>query len=150
MHFRLVLVELDRIERELRGGVTAKEFVDHCSSRIPISNARVYLLRLFKMNLARRRKDRSIGSTNHPYRYIVSKTGRKYIRYLDEGHFMREADVVERMNALIERREYDRAIQLYEESESLFFNQELKEIAREVHRLALELAIEALRRKRQS
>ncbi len=148
MNFRKVLIELNRIERKLGEGVTAEEFARHCSVNMPTQNARVYLLRLYKMNFARRRKDRSVGATNHPYRYNVSKTGRKYLEYLHNEHFYREEEIVETMMDLIDDEDFDQAIELYEDSKGLFFHKEMKMIAQGLYIFALEDALEELRRKK--
>ncbi|MEM3873361.1 MAG: hypothetical protein QXE05_12450 [Nitrososphaeria archaeon] len=82
-------MELNRIEKLVGGeGVSARIFADFCSVKMPVRNASVYLQRLYKMNLATRKKasdwDYSTTyRTKKPYMYKVSKQGHKYLLWLD-------------------------------------------------------------------
>lgn len=160
--YRKALRELDRIEQDLGEGVTAKEFTLHCSTHMPIENARVYLHRLFKMNLASRRKDYASRVTKTPYRYTISNQGRRRLSYLKkqgkgeiprvsrrtrrELDFFEQDDIVEYLEYLVIAGRYEEAIDwfatwrdgLTDEYELLFaqlhFHDAVQGLREEVHR----------------
>ncbi|MEM3844542.1 MAG: hypothetical protein QXU98_02380 [Candidatus Parvarchaeota archaeon] len=78
-------MELNQIEKFVGAEeVSARIFADFSSVKMPVRNASVYLQRLYKMNLATRKKasywDYSTTyRTKKPYIYKVSKQGHKYL-----------------------------------------------------------------------
>ncbi|MEM0124618.1 MAG: hypothetical protein QXF41_03710 [Candidatus Micrarchaeaceae archaeon] len=72
-------MELNRIEKLVGGeGVSARIFADFCSVKMPVRNASVYLQRLYKMNLASRKKAKNYNynfgfKKNHTYTKLVNK-----------------------------------------------------------------------------
>ncbi|MCW1311627.1 MAG: hypothetical protein QXJ93_02130 [Candidatus Rehaiarchaeum fermentans] len=88
MNFRTVLMLLDRMEKLYGGeGVSSRIFAHY--SKLSIRNANRYLLRLYKMNLASRKKANNYNTnlkfkTNKPYLYKVNKQGHNYLIQLEK------------------------------------------------------------------
>ncbi|MEM3334299.1 MAG: hypothetical protein QW745_08925 [Thermoplasmata archaeon] len=80
MNFHKVSMELNRIEKPVGWEeVSARIFADFCSVKMPVRNATVYLQRLYKMNLASRKKAKNYNynlgfkTKNHTYTKLVNK-----------------------------------------------------------------------------
>ncbi len=122
MRNREVLAELRRIEQSLGGDITAVEFSQYSRKREPVGNARVYLLRMFKMGFASRRKDPSSATTKPPYRYRTTKQGRSYLGNLRTGKkasskdagTRKDLEVVQELKELIQTGQYRLAEAFYE------------------------------------
>ncbi|MEM5820003.1 MAG: hypothetical protein QXO19_03870 [Candidatus Aenigmatarchaeota archaeon] len=88
MNFHTTLMELDRIEKLCGGeGVSSRIFAHY--SKMSVRNANRYLHRLYKMNLASRKKANNYNSnlefkTKKPYLYKVSKQGHNYLNQLEK------------------------------------------------------------------
>jgi hypothetical protein len=73
------------------GEVNAREFVNYVTrkgimKRMPVKNASHCLSRLFKMRLAKRRKDKRFGKRQGrtPYLYRINNQGIRYLRWLKD------------------------------------------------------------------
>lgn len=84
MDFRDVLRKLNELQSEKDNGVTSREFAETSGLTISPEESKVYLHRLYKMNLASRRidEDALTGRGRRPYRYRLSKQGESYLNYL--------------------------------------------------------------------
>ncbi|MEM3334155.1 MAG: hypothetical protein QW745_08145 [Thermoplasmata archaeon] len=115
MDFRTALKELDRIEKLVGGeGVSPRDFADFCSVKMPVRNATVYLQRLYKMNLASRKKAKNYNynfgfKTKKPYLYKVSKQGHKYLNWLNspEKQFSDKRKYIKLVKSLFQMDQYD-------------------------------------------
>ena len=103
------------------GGANPTQFADLCSLKVSPKSAGVYLLRLFKMNLATRSKDSWAQTTKPPFAYSVSKQGRSYLAHVaeDSGKDVDAIEVDEErvylhaLGALMRTRRYDETKHLY-------------------------------------
>ena len=109
------LVSLNELWRGHGSEPTPSEFADYC--RVPLGRAKVALLRLSRMGMARRRKDRGAGRTKPPFRYRPSKRGALEASMRgtdpDVADELHQIEQIDELEGLVEAGQFSSANQFY-------------------------------------
>jgi len=143
MDFRDVLKKLERLQKEQERGITSRELADKSGLDLTPEESKVYLHRLYKMNLASRRIDDSAitGRGRRPYRYRLSKQGESYLNYLSSPKArVKDKGLVSVMTDLLKRNKALEAAELFKDVEKEYQDEKELYVARQYYYKALEIA----------
>jgi len=142
MDFRDVLRKLDKLQEENYQGITSREFAETSRMDISPEESKVYLHRLYKMNLASRRIDANAitGRGRRPYRYRLSKQGESYLNYLSSPKArVKDKGLVRVMTDLLNAEKAAEAVELFQSVEKTHPDDEELYVARQYYYKALSM-----------
>lgn len=143
MDFRDVLRKLSELQKLNDSGTTSREFADESGLDIKPEESKVYLHRLYKMNLASRRIDDHaiVGRGRRPYRYRPSKQGESYLNYLSSSKAqIKDKGLVSVMTDLLRTNKAAEAVELFQSAEKTHPDDEELYVARQYYYKALTIA----------
>jgi len=143
MDFRDVLKELNELQKKNEGGTTSREFAEQSVLKISPEESKVYLHRLYKMNLSSRRIDEKaiVGRGRRPYRYRLSKQGESYLNYLSSPRArIKDKGLVKVMTDLIRANKAAEAVNLFNSVEKEHPDNDELYVARQYYYKALHMS----------